>query len=1191
MAMRLKKQCLLRAQSNLRSSTVASLGNINKLNPSDFFAENYFTKGMVALCDNGFKRLSGKTGVSGFYRLTESMGGGKTHNLLAFGLMAKDAEARATVLAAAGQAGLNQGFGDARILAFEGYQTPQNGIWGDLAAQIGSPHALEAMRPYYKNGLQAPGQSVWVEMLKAPDGSDAPTVILLDELPVYLHAIGAQMAGSVDLASVTSIALSNLIMAVDNHLPNVVLVMTDLNSSSWQQGSNQLQSAINAAGNLGKQSERTAMPILPVQMNTDEIYHILRKRIFDSVGTQAQIKAVQDEFGQHVNYLKSIGVSALVASKAGQYASQISDSYPFHPSIRDLFGRFKENEGFQQTRGILRMMQSIAARVYQNGAVDPWLIGAEVADLNDPEVLSSYNNANANLITSIASDVSSQGSAVAEIGSKISSTALASNVANTVLFASLAKGAGQAALGLTSEEIEAILSEPGRDQAIIKESIAYIEGQSTYVHHDANSRMFYRENKNIVSEVKYAMQQCPQSLVDKQVEEDLRKAFNPINSSKFGSPYQELLIFPDASQIQAKTTWNRSALAIIRPDEWDKINPYTSIQQLVPLATALYASHLPGASNKLLMLSLDHTAYATYKARVKEAIAYDQVIQGQIALGVNPSDPALTQARKALVGIKANVQQAFKSLPSHLILPFGGANFQPVSTSSFMGNAPGGQACGHSLVWETLMAKGKVPSPHPLEWVNDLAVVDKEVKRFNAKVFTMPSIQKSQLEKLAADCMAWTWCTSGVFQKFVAHALATEAWREDKLQDAYVKMPAGGWPPALPEIATVNHTSSMSPEKKLGQTKIEIKLSGAEHYEMSLASSASAWTKHELAKERFLTLEDPWVRLRAYSEATSQTSSEIVVFNENIAVEANVLLQGSQFNVSFKIIPAAAQPLCSLAYTTDGSAPANAGVKYPGPLPGHLSLPSSIPMLLVLPSFVDPDGQEKALAGGRHQAIALPAAAWSKAKPAMAVPQSKPTRYIGGNQINKSGEIAKCVMLLRAKKAMIKGVSIDYTIGGDWANVSFPSSSTVSPDTIEKITKILSSELNGVMDSLKFEEILFQTGADMMEFAQKHSLEVAPQDWQELGAAPDFKAFKAESENLKNSDVIEAKSPTLGDVLAPFIHILDQVPRGGAGVASNRSEGAAVSSLGGEAKVPAQPINALITEHRDEDGKKVAGKD
>ena len=35
----------------------------------------------------------------------------------------------------------------------------------------------------------------------------------------------------------------------------------------------------------------------------------------------------------------------------------IKDSYPFHPSLKDLYARFKENQGFQQTRGLIRLMR------------------------------------------------------------------------------------------------------------------------------------------------------------------------------------------------------------------------------------------------------------------------------------------------------------------------------------------------------------------------------------------------------------------------------------------------------------------------------------------------------------------------------------------------------------------------------------------------------------------------------------------------------------------------------------------------------------------------------------------------------------------------------------------------------------------------------------------------------------------
>ena len=36
-----------------------------------------------------------------------------------------------------------------------------------------------------------------------------------------------------------------------------------------------------------------------------------------------------------------------------QFAGQVVESYPFHPAIRDLYGRFRENQGFQQTRASL----------------------------------------------------------------------------------------------------------------------------------------------------------------------------------------------------------------------------------------------------------------------------------------------------------------------------------------------------------------------------------------------------------------------------------------------------------------------------------------------------------------------------------------------------------------------------------------------------------------------------------------------------------------------------------------------------------------------------------------------------------------------------------------------------------------------------------------------------------------------
>jgi predicted AAA+ superfamily ATPase len=49
------------------------------IDPGEFFEENHVTQGMRLLLENGFKRLEGKSD-QGIFRLTQAMGGGKTHN-------------------------------------------------------------------------------------------------------------------------------------------------------------------------------------------------------------------------------------------------------------------------------------------------------------------------------------------------------------------------------------------------------------------------------------------------------------------------------------------------------------------------------------------------------------------------------------------------------------------------------------------------------------------------------------------------------------------------------------------------------------------------------------------------------------------------------------------------------------------------------------------------------------------------------------------------------------------------------------------------------------------------------------------------------------------------------------------------------------------------------------------------------
>src|SRR5580700_3905041 len=63
----------------------------------DFFDKNFVTKGMETLLNQGLRRLGGKSDQAVF-ELKQAMGGGKTHSMIALGLLARDAGLRAEIV-------------------------------------------------------------------------------------------------------------------------------------------------------------------------------------------------------------------------------------------------------------------------------------------------------------------------------------------------------------------------------------------------------------------------------------------------------------------------------------------------------------------------------------------------------------------------------------------------------------------------------------------------------------------------------------------------------------------------------------------------------------------------------------------------------------------------------------------------------------------------------------------------------------------------------------------------------------------------------------------------------------------------------------------------------------------------------------------------------------------------------------
>ena len=141
-----------------------------------FFKRTSITQGMQDLINEGIARLAGMSSQAVFH-LKQAMGGGKTHLLVGFGLLAKYPDLRKQYCGGTLHA---HAFTTANIAAFNGRNNPDHFFWGEIANQLGKG---EQFRAFWTAGPKAPDEKDWLKLF---DGNE-PVLVLLDEMPPYFH--------------------------------------------------------------------------------------------------------------------------------------------------------------------------------------------------------------------------------------------------------------------------------------------------------------------------------------------------------------------------------------------------------------------------------------------------------------------------------------------------------------------------------------------------------------------------------------------------------------------------------------------------------------------------------------------------------------------------------------------------------------------------------------------------------------------------------------------------------------------------------------------------------------------------------------------------------------------------------------------------------------------------------------------
>ena len=333
-----------------------------------FFQRTFITEGMRLLLTSVAKRLNGKGGDP-VIQLQTAFGGGKTHTLLAvYHLATRSCPLKelAGVPALLDQAGLMD-VPRSRIAVLDGTglapgqpwtcgkQAVQT-LWGELAWQLGGEEAFALVKTADANGT-SPGKDILKTLLE----KHAPCVVLIDELVAYVRQFPESQplsGGTYD----TNLSFVQALTEAAKLVPNAIL-LASLPESEIEAGSQRGVATLRA---MEKTFGRVQALWKPVA--TEEAFEIVRRRLFEPINDVAGREAVCRAFA---NAYVAEGVKLPSETQESRYLDRLVHAYPIHPEVFDrLYEDWTTLEGFQRTRGVLKLMAKVIYRLWKGNNSD-----------------------------------------------------------------------------------------------------------------------------------------------------------------------------------------------------------------------------------------------------------------------------------------------------------------------------------------------------------------------------------------------------------------------------------------------------------------------------------------------------------------------------------------------------------------------------------------------------------------------------------------------------------------------------------------------------------------------------------------------------------------------------------------------------------------------------------------------------
>lgn len=333
-----------------------------------FFERTYITEGMSKLLIQVAQRLNAKGGEP-VIQLQTAFGGGKTHTMLAVYHLASRQCPLSDLM------GIPALLDQAKLLdvprttvavldgtAHSPGQPWKHGkqeihtLWGELAWQLGQAEGYAMVQTADANGT-SPGKDVLRELLTRY----APCVVLLDELVVYIRQFVESQAlsgGTYD----SNLSFIQSLTEAAKLVPNAVVLASLPDSNSQAGGPRGLAvlQALEAVFNRVQALWKTVSP--------EEAFEIVRRRLFEPIRDAKVRDQVCRAFADA--YIAE-GSKVPQETQEARYYDRMVQSYPIHPEVfAQLYEEWTTIQGFQRTRGVLKLMAKVIHRLWQDNDKD-----------------------------------------------------------------------------------------------------------------------------------------------------------------------------------------------------------------------------------------------------------------------------------------------------------------------------------------------------------------------------------------------------------------------------------------------------------------------------------------------------------------------------------------------------------------------------------------------------------------------------------------------------------------------------------------------------------------------------------------------------------------------------------------------------------------------------------------------------